>query len=59
MNRWLAFRGDLDSVNVAIHTDLYQGETMSTEKDPDPRETREWLEALDSVIEFEGTDRAH
>ena len=32
---------------------------MSTEKDPDPRETREWLEALDSVIEFEGTDRAH
>ena len=32
---------------------------MSTEKDPDPRETREWLDALDSVIEVEGTDRAH
>ena len=32
---------------------------MSTEKDSDPRETKEWLEALDSVIEFEGTDRAH
>jgi pyruvate dehydrogenase complex dehydrogenase (E1) component len=28
---------------------------MSTEKDPDPRETTEWLDALDSVIEFEGT----
>jgi pyruvate dehydrogenase E1 component len=26
--------------------------------DPDPAETREWLEALDSVLEFEGTDRA-
>ena len=32
---------------------------MSTENDPDPRETREWLDALDSVIEVEGTDRAH
>jgi pyruvate dehydrogenase E1 component len=26
--------------------------------DPDPAETTEWLEALDSVLEFEGTDRA-
>ena len=26
--------------------------------DPDPAETREWLDALDSVLEFEGTDRA-
>ncbi|HJU00211.1 MAG TPA: pyruvate dehydrogenase (acetyl-transferring), homodimeric type [Actinomycetes bacterium] len=26
--------------------------------DPDPAETREWLEALDSVLEYEGTDRA-
>jgi pyruvate dehydrogenase E1 component len=26
--------------------------------DPDPAETREWLEALDSVLEFEGADRA-
>ncbi|MGB5225881.1 MAG: pyruvate dehydrogenase (acetyl-transferring), homodimeric type [Arenicellales bacterium] len=32
---------------------------MTTENDPDPRETREWLDALDSVIEVEGTDRAH
>jgi pyruvate dehydrogenase E1 component len=27
--------------------------------DPDPTETREWIEALDSVLEFEGADRAH
>jgi pyruvate dehydrogenase E1 component len=26
--------------------------------DPDPAETREWLEALDSVLEFEGAERA-
>jgi pyruvate dehydrogenase E1 component len=26
--------------------------------DPDPAETQEWLEALDSVLEFEGTERA-
>jgi pyruvate dehydrogenase E1 component len=26
--------------------------------DPDPAETMEWLAALDSVLEFEGTDRA-
>jgi pyruvate dehydrogenase E1 component len=27
--------------------------------DLDPLETREWVEALDSVLEFDGTDRAH
>src|SRR3954451_14314534 len=27
--------------------------------DQDPQETREWLDALDSVIEKEGTERAH
>jgi pyruvate dehydrogenase E1 component len=27
--------------------------------DPDPIETREWIEALDSVLEFEGAERAH
>jgi pyruvate dehydrogenase E1 component len=27
--------------------------------DIDPQETREWLEALDSIIEFEGSERAH
>jgi pyruvate dehydrogenase E1 component len=32
---------------------------MSERNDQDPQETREWLDALESVIEFEGTDRAH
>lgn len=33
---------------------------MSTqEKDLDPQETREWLEALDSVLEREGVERGH
>jgi pyruvate dehydrogenase E1 component len=27
--------------------------------DPDSIETKEWLDALEAVIEFEGTDRAH
>ncbi|MGH9008385.1 MAG: pyruvate dehydrogenase (acetyl-transferring), homodimeric type [Acidimicrobiia bacterium] len=27
--------------------------------DPDPIETQEWIEALDSVLDFEGTERAH
>src|SRR5213593_4832564 len=27
--------------------------------DPDPIETREWIEALDSVLDFEGAERAH
>ena len=27
-------------------------------QDPDPQETREWLDALDSVLENEGTERA-
>ena len=27
-------------------------------EDQDPRETQEWLEALDSVVEFDGADRA-
>jgi len=27
--------------------------------DPDPQETREWLDALDGVLETEGADRAH
>lgn len=29
------------------------------EQDIDPQETREWLEALDSVMEIEGVDRGH
>ncbi len=27
--------------------------------DQDPQETREWLEALDGVLENEGAERAH
>jgi pyruvate dehydrogenase E1 component len=31
----------------------------SEQQDRDPQETREWLDALDAVLEKEGTDRAH
>ena len=27
--------------------------------DPDPTETREWIEAIGSVLEYEGPERAH
>jgi pyruvate dehydrogenase E1 component len=33
--------------------------TMDRIPDIDPQETREWLEALDGVLEAEGPDRAH
>ena len=29
------------------------------QQDPDPEETREWLDALDGVLSAEGTERAH
>jgi len=32
---------------------------MAAKMDPDPQETREWLDALESVITYEGTERAH
>jgi pyruvate dehydrogenase E1 component len=32
---------------------------MSPTSDTDPQETQEWLDALDSVLEYEGTQRAH
>ena len=32
---------------------------MAARPDIDPQETQEWLEALDSVLENEGADRAH
>ncbi len=32
---------------------------MNLQNDLDPQETEEWLEAIDSVLEKEGTDRAH
>src|SRR5437763_12188399 len=33
--------------------------TMEIQKDIDPQETREWLDALSAVLEIEGPDRAH
>src|ERR671929_704692 len=36
-----------------------QGGTMDRARDADPIETREWLEALDGVIAYEGPERAH
>ncbi|WP_036169704.1 pyruvate dehydrogenase (acetyl-transferring), homodimeric type [Massilia sp. 9096] len=33
--------------------------TAQAANDPDSIETKEWLDALEAVIEFEGTDRAH
>ncbi len=32
---------------------------MAERMDKDPQETQEWLDALEAVIEYEGTDRAH
>jgi pyruvate dehydrogenase E1 component len=29
------------------------------QQDPDPRETREWIESIEAVINAEGTERAH
>ncbi|MGA9852598.1 MAG: pyruvate dehydrogenase (acetyl-transferring), homodimeric type [Gammaproteobacteria bacterium] len=32
---------------------------VATVRDPDPDETREWLDSLESVLQAEGTERAH
>ena len=32
---------------------------MDIKPDLDPQETREWLDAIDGVLEHEGPDRAH
>src|SRR5450432_2629365 len=32
---------------------------MDMKPDVDPQETREWLDAIDGVLEHEGPDRAH
>ena len=32
---------------------------MKSNPDADPQETREWLDAIDGVLEREGPDRAH
>src|SRR4051794_21693130 len=39
-------------------TTTNRAETTSGPDDLDPVETREWLDALDSVLEFSGPDRA-
>jgi pyruvate dehydrogenase E1 component len=36
-----------------------QGAPMDMKSDLDPQETREWLDAIDGVIDNEGPDRAH
>src|SRR5689334_5792971 len=46
-----------------LHNNKLQRNGMTTANvtdphDIDPQETREWLEALDSVVEFEGSERA-
>ncbi|HEY3487150.1 MAG TPA: pyruvate dehydrogenase (acetyl-transferring), homodimeric type [Gammaproteobacteria bacterium] len=33
--------------------------TTDVKQDTDPQETREWLDALDSMLELEGSERAH
>jgi pyruvate dehydrogenase E1 component len=40
-------------------TTSLQSELLPLPNDPDPQETREWLDALQAVIEWEGIDRAH
>ena len=37
---------------------LIRGQGATMLEDLDPAETREWLEALDSVLAYEGADRA-
>ncbi|MCZ6782332.1 MAG: pyruvate dehydrogenase (acetyl-transferring), homodimeric type, partial [Proteobacteria bacterium] len=32
---------------------------LPADPDPDPQETQEWLDALDAVLETQGTERAH
>jgi len=48
---------ELDDIPPAPAPVAIAQETQKT--DPDPAETREWVEALDAVLEREGPDRAH
>src|SRR5258706_13306531 len=36
-----------------------RGISMDMQPDVDPQETREWLDAIDGVIDHEGAERAH
>ena len=44
---------------MAIGVRLRMKKPIALPNDSDPQETREWLEALEAVIELEGPDRAH
>ncbi len=46
------------STEAALSTNGTNGAGASAAAQPDPQETREWLEALDGVIEAEGRGRA-
>jgi pyruvate dehydrogenase E1 component len=39
--------------------DVTPPQDLAAPKDPDPLETREWLESIDSVLRAEGPERAH
>ncbi len=44
------------SSNAATHREEFP---MDMKSDVDPQETREWLDAIDGVLDHEGADRAH
>src|SRR5689334_10896048 len=47
---------------MGYHAPLTRGANMTADEKPrdaDPQETREWLEALEAVLEREGPERAH
>ena len=44
---------------MAVGSNSSMNENLQLAHDPDPEETREWLEALQAVIASEGVERAH
>src|SRR5689334_20842906 len=57
------FAGDIGSIlgtkPAQRRTSQARGLPMDMQPDVDPQETREWLDAIEGVIEHEGPDRAH
>ncbi|HZD03103.1 MAG TPA: pyruvate dehydrogenase (acetyl-transferring), homodimeric type [Actinomycetes bacterium] len=43
---------------MSDHNDVTTGRTLDQLPDPDPRETRDWLDSLTDVVRREGVDRA-
>jgi pyruvate dehydrogenase E1 component len=43
---------------VSDHNDVTTGRTLDQLPDPDPQETRDWLDSLSELVQREGTDRA-